>query len=116
AGVCLAVALPGTLGRGILPMIYGCRVLDVSLWRYLLRALVPPIAAIALPAAGTQLLIWWHEPQNWLELFCYGGIFSFSYFIIFCVVVVGPEHLKDLLSQFKIIIRQIFGGQSEPAP
>lgn len=115
-GVCLAIAIPGMLCRGILPIVYGCRVLDVPVWRYVLRALVPPILAVALPAGGLAVLVRWRAPENWIELFCYGGIFSLGYSIACCAIVVGPEQTRNLVARGKALFVRFPGRKSELVP
>jgi O-antigen/teichoic acid export membrane protein len=78
-GVCLAFAIPGTLCRGVFQMLYACRLAEISVGRYFIRALVPPLVISLAPAAGLALLAGWHQPQSWLELFAFGGGFTLCF-------------------------------------
>jgi O-antigen/teichoic acid export membrane protein len=78
-GVCLAFTIPGALCRGVFQLIYACRVARLSLWRYVTRALLPPLVLACIPAAGLAILTGWHVPASWLELFAYGSAYTLCY-------------------------------------
>lgn len=80
-GVCVAFAVPAFLFRGVAQIAYGCRLLDVSPWTYAFHALVRPVAAAALPAAGLALLTQWKSPESWAELVLSGVLFGSCYVV-----------------------------------
>lgn len=67
-GVCVAFALSATLLRGVYQMIYGCRLIGVSIARYLAVSILP-VLGISIPPA---LVLWemtrWMQPQGWVTL------------------------------------------------
>jgi O-antigen/teichoic acid export membrane protein len=75
-GVCLAVAVPGSVCRGLCQMAYACRLVRLPLRTYLLRGLLPAVLAAAPPAAGLALLAGWHAPGSWVLLFGYTAIYG----------------------------------------
>ena len=42
--VCAAIALPGAVGRGVVPLLFGCRLVGIAPAQYLGRALLPAVA------------------------------------------------------------------------
>lgn len=115
-GVCFAVAVSGFVIRGLLPMVYGCRLLEISIWRYVMETLMPPLFAAIAPAAGLAALVWWHPPQRWIELFLYEGAFGIAYLITGSAIVVGPEQVRTILAQLKRTAAGLAGTREEPAP
>jgi O-antigen/teichoic acid export membrane protein len=93
-GVCVAVAVPGALCRGVCQAVYCCRLVRVSLSEYLARAIVPALGGAAVPALGLMLLTAWHEPDSWAQLFLYSASFSALYLLFGCLVFVGPARLR----------------------
>jgi O-antigen/teichoic acid export membrane protein len=100
-GLCLAIAVPSTLCRGVLPLVYGSLVLGISLWRYIRRALVPPVIAVAIPAAAMAVLIRRRPPLGWFDLILYALVFSLACAIACGVIVVGSEQRKNLLLRLR---------------
>jgi hypothetical protein len=93
-GVCVAVAVPGALCRGVCQAVYCCRLVDVSLREYLVRALVPPLLSAAAPALGLYSLTAWHAPNTWLQLCLYGAVFTSAYLILGALILIGPARLR----------------------
>jgi O-antigen/teichoic acid export membrane protein len=87
-GVCLGVAIPGILCRGLLQMLYGCWLLGLSPLVYVVRVMLPPLAAAAIPGICTYWAVFYHLPRNWLELVAYAAAFSFAY-LVFALSVLG---------------------------
>lgn len=115
-GVCAAFAIPGALFRGVFPIIYGCRVMEVPILHYVSRVLIRPILAIAIPAAGLAMLVNQRPPHGWSELICYGGAFSLAYGAACCIVVLGPEQLRAIVSRFKTSAEEVVSGESGATP
>jgi hypothetical protein len=72
-GVGLAIAVPGALCRGLVPMVYGCHLLGVSMTRYWCQALLPGAAVAAPTAVVLALLTCWQNPESWLALVSQGA-------------------------------------------
>jgi hypothetical protein len=92
-GACLAVAIPAFVCRGVAQIVQGCRVANVSLWRYARSALLPPLACATLPAAALAAVVALHRPQTWAELLLYGVCYALLY-LVGNVPLVGFERLR----------------------
>lgn len=99
-GVCLGVALPGAVFRGIGPLVFGCRLARVSLREYARRSLLPPFAAVAIPGLGLAALAYWRPPAGWLELVLETGLFGVSYGIFAAFILIGPGPLRAQVQVF----------------
>ncbi len=78
-GVCWAVAIPGTLVRGLCQWLFGCRLIEVSPGHYALRVFAPIILFAATPFLVLAGLVQWHVPATWVELFAFGGAYAAVY-------------------------------------
>ncbi len=78
-GVCTAVAACGVISRGVVPLVYACRLLQLPLREYALHVLIPPAAIVVAPACGLAMLVRHRLPTTWLEIFLYGAAFSVAY-------------------------------------
>src|SRR5262249_34700812 len=78
-GVCVAFAVSGTLFRGIAQAFYACQVFKISFGEYMARALLPPVATAAVPAAGLALVTRWQEPSSWPLLILYVAVYGLAY-------------------------------------
>jgi O-antigen/teichoic acid export membrane protein len=110
-GVCVAVAVPGALCRGVCQAVYCCRLVNVPLTEYLTRAFLPPLVAAVVPAVGLSLLATWHTPRTWLQLCLYGAAFSAAYLAVGAAVLLGPTRLR-LWGQ---ALRERWAGAATPA-
>jgi O-antigen/teichoic acid export membrane protein len=112
-GVCVAVAVPGALCRGVCQAVYCCRVVGVSLSEYVARAFVPPLVSAAVPAASLALVVSeWHTPDTWLQLCLYGAVFSVAYLLVGALVLLGPTRLR----LWGLSLRSRFTGASKGSP
>jgi O-antigen/teichoic acid export membrane protein len=84
AGLCLAFAVPGAIFRGLIPMCYGCHLVQVSLWHYLTRSLLLPLMAGGLSALGLGLLVSWQVPETWLQLVSYTAAYGIGFLGLTC--------------------------------
>lgn len=75
-GVCIVFACAAFLCRGVFQMVYGCRLLKVSVWRYVGTALFKPLAVAVLPGTILATAVWARPPASWIELLLYGAGFS----------------------------------------
>ncbi len=75
-GMCIGLAVPAALCRGVGQMVYGCHLAEVSLWRYFRRAVVPCLLWLVIPAAGLALAAYYRPPETWLMFLLYGTVYS----------------------------------------
>jgi O-antigen/teichoic acid export membrane protein len=87
-GLCLALAIPGALFRGVAIVIYGCHVAKVPLLRYVRRALLPGLLAGAGPAFLLTLAVRHRTPGNWAEFVTYAATFG-AISLMSCAVALG---------------------------
>jgi O-antigen/teichoic acid export membrane protein len=78
-GICVAVAACAVVCRGIVPMVFICRVLHLSVREYAIHALGPPLAIAAAPVLGLALLVHHRTPASWLEFLLYGAGFCAAF-------------------------------------
>jgi O-antigen/teichoic acid export membrane protein len=95
-GVAVAIAMPGAVCRGLVPALYACRLLRVPLRQYARQALLPAVAAAAVPVAGLALATAWLIPADWLELCGYGAGYGLVFLGMGAIFLVGPARLKAL--------------------
>lgn len=74
-GICIAFAACTTLSRGVIEMVYGCRLAGVSVREYARRALLPPLAAAILPIGLLALVHSWSPTYSWGLLFLHVVLF-----------------------------------------
>lgn len=92
-GVCVALAVPASLCRGVAQMLIGCRLAGVSVVRYLATALLPPLFCAALPAATLLLAVRRRAPHGLVELGIYGTGFCALYLLL-CGAVLLRDHAR----------------------
>lgn len=88
-GVCVGLAVPATICRGVGQLVYACQLFGVSLWRYLAWALLPAAAVAALPALSLLLLTRWRVPATWAELLAFAAVYTLCYLVAASVVLLG---------------------------
>jgi O-antigen/teichoic acid export membrane protein len=76
AGLCIAFAVPGMICRGVIPMLFGCRLVRIPVRELGRQALVPSLMVAGLPALGLGLLVAWKAPDTWLQLVAYTGVYG----------------------------------------
>jgi O-antigen/teichoic acid export membrane protein len=81
-GVCLAVAVPAVLCRGVALVVQGCRILNVPLRRYLAEVFLLPLVCAAGPAVLLALAAGWNPPRTWAALLLYGGAYTAVYALV----------------------------------
>jgi O-antigen/teichoic acid export membrane protein len=110
-GVAVALAIPGVICRGLVPMVYACRLLRVPLWRYAVQALLPAAAAAAPAVLCLTLLTRWQVPESWPALFADGIAASLCFLAGGAVAVLGLEGLRAGRSEIRR--RYVRGGTPE---
>jgi O-antigen/teichoic acid export membrane protein len=78
-GVCIGFTVPGALCRGVLQLLYACRVARLSIVHYLVAALVPPLVLAVPCAALLAIVVRWRPPANWFELIIYGAAYAIAF-------------------------------------
>jgi len=94
-GVCLGVVLPGAIFRGLGPLIFGCRLMQLSAWEYTRFALLPPLSAAILPGLAFAILVRWRVPATWSELILETGLFVAAYAAATVLLLVGYGRLRS---------------------
>src|SRR5262249_17835412 len=92
-GMCVTFALCSTLCRGIVQLIYGCRLLRVPVTACATRVLVRPGLGAALPVGVLIALTQWRPPHGLVEFIGVGGIFAAAYGL--SVIVVARWGAKE---------------------
>jgi O-antigen/teichoic acid export membrane protein len=93
-GVCVAVAIPGALCRGLCQLVYGCRLVKVSFGTYAGRVLIPALVTAALPVTALAVVTRLKSPTSWVELLVYTAIFGVFYLGMGLVTLIGYGRLK----------------------
>jgi O-antigen/teichoic acid export membrane protein len=94
AGVCAGVATSGFVFRGVVTVVYGCRLLKLPLWRYGREVVLPALAVGAPLGAALACLSSWAPPADWFGLFAYGGGYALCYALVGGAVLVGLGRLR----------------------
>jgi O-antigen/teichoic acid export membrane protein len=112
--IALAIALPGALCRGLIQMIYVCRLLGVPLLHYVRVALLPPLLVAVVPVALLGLLVAWHVPDSWAVLFGFGVLYAGVYGLAVGLLLVRPDRLKNLVRAFRERSRPAAAAEAPP--
>jgi O-antigen/teichoic acid export membrane protein len=97
-GVCLALALPATLCRGVVRLVYGCCLVNLPVAAYLKQAFVPGLL-LSLPHLALLGLLTWNPPTNWLTFLATGSL-SGAIFLTFLVGwLIGGERWRKKLKK-----------------
>ena len=89
AGVCFAVALPGAVLRGVGRWLYGCWLLKMSPWRYIMQVFAPVGLAAAVPIIAFAIVLPYFNPQTWLEFFGAGTIYAAIFAAVVAPILFG---------------------------
>jgi O-antigen/teichoic acid export membrane protein len=95
-GLCLAFAAPAVVCRGILPILFGCQLLQVPLWSYIRVVLVPTTLLWAPSTLGLILLNAWHAPTTWPGLIINVSLFALVYLVLVCWLLVGWDRIRGM--------------------
>jgi O-antigen/teichoic acid export membrane protein len=96
-GVSVAVAFSVFLVRGLLQLLYGCRLLKVSLLSYSKRVFLPVTAFAIPPIAVLYAVTARVSPQTFRGTFLLGGAYSVVYAVVMAVALVGPSRIRALV-------------------
>lgn len=107
AGVCGAFALASVVSRGLIQMTYGCRLVHLSIERYIAQALLLPLLGAAGPLACLAVLTRWQIPANWLTLIAHTTFYTLVYlvtaYLILCRWEIVPAGNVLFLQKLKRI-------------
>lgn len=95
AGVCIGLAISGSMFRGFGTLFYVSRKLDVAMTRFVRHSLIPPLAAAALPALGLYLAVSWLPPRTWPQLIGIGLLYLLLHAAA-CLPLLGDERISAL--------------------
>jgi O-antigen/teichoic acid export membrane protein len=109
--VCLALAIPAALARGVCPMVFGCGLVGLSPASYLAQAVLPPLLAAAGPVLLLGLATTWWTPATWPAVILCGGGYTIFYLSVTGIGLFGVEVWRDFAR--RMISRQ---GDHEWAP
>jgi O-antigen/teichoic acid export membrane protein len=92
-GACIAQSLTATLCRGVVPLIYSCRLIHLPARSYLTQAVFLPILFAMVPFFGLYALAHLRPPETWPGLISYGSAFAIC-FGLFSLMAIGLERIK----------------------
>ena len=98
-GVCIAVAISGTLCRGIFQIIYGCHLIRLSVWRYMAEALLRPTILALLTGVVLYFVAARYPADTWVKLGAYGVFFSLMYFGGVLILLGGADYVRAYLAR-----------------
>lgn len=78
-GASLAIAIPAFFTRGVAPLIYGCRVVDVRISRFLTYSILMPLLCAAGPTLAIGFAISVYPASSWLFFVFYGISYSIAF-------------------------------------
>jgi O-antigen/teichoic acid export membrane protein len=93
-GVSVAVAFSTFLVRGLFQLLYGCRLLKVSLLSYVKRVFVPVTLFAMPPIAALYAVTTRVSSEALRETFLLGGAYCVVYVVVMSVTLVGPSRLR----------------------
>lgn len=100
-GVCLALAIPGVLCRGVLQLGYTCRLLAIPLTSYLKHVIVPAVTTALPPATLLAALCWWRTPEDWFTFLAYAAVYGMAFLGSGCLILLGWEQTRTLLGHLR---------------
>jgi O-antigen/teichoic acid export membrane protein len=86
-GVCVAIAIPAFLFRGLFQLSVVCHAVEVPLERYVYEAMLPPALAALGPIIVLASFTYLRPVQGWLDLFAYASLFALIYAVSSAVFV-----------------------------
>jgi O-antigen/teichoic acid export membrane protein len=101
-GLCVVQAAVSTLCRGVLPLIYVCRVLRIPVGQYLVASFVPPLMAALAPCFLLALMLGWHRPETWLEFALYGLTLAGC----FALAALPLLHFEGVKARLQALLKQ----------
>ena len=90
-GVCAGIAISGAVFRGVLKWLYGCQLLAVPAWSYCTQVFIPVSVLAAVPIAITTWLVGRCQPASWLEIVCFGMLYTAMTAAVFAPYLLGSS-------------------------
>ena len=115
-GMAMAVSIPSFFCRGIIQIVYACRLLNVSVWKYLYNVYVPPTAIMILPIAVLLGLLQLGKPDGWVRFLLYSAAYGIVYVCVATPVLLGWTQTKELLSRIRQRIKPSTSLPEVPEP
>lgn len=78
SGVCLSLAVSGTIFTGICPIVAVFRVLNLSTLEFTKNSVLPAFSVIIFPALALATAVSFKQPSTWLMFASYGSVFSIT--------------------------------------
>ncbi|MGB9329447.1 MAG: oligosaccharide flippase family protein [Steroidobacteraceae bacterium] len=98
AGVCVGVALPAFLARGVCQLLYGCQLARVSVNSYLRRVFLPVTLAAVPPIAALYVAVAAVRPQSFGSVLALGVAYSILFAAVLTWAVLGYARLKLMIA------------------
>ncbi len=96
--VCVAIAVPAMLCRGVYRLLYTCRLVQVSPWTYLRHTFAPTLG-VAIPGSAIVALITsLYAPGSWLGLIAVGAAYSAVFWGVAAIGVFGWKRCKEVIT------------------
>ena len=105
-GVCLAVAIPGFIMRGLCQWLFGCRLLQVSPVHYVKTVFVPVTALALIPIATFDVLVGHWAPATWGGLVGFGLLYVVLYACVLAPYVLGAENALEAMGSVCRLLRK----------
>jgi O-antigen/teichoic acid export membrane protein len=99
-GVSVAVALSMSLVRGVFQLLYGCRMLKVSVLSYCKQVFLPVAVFAIAPIAALYAVTARAPPQTFRGTFLLGAAYCIVYVAVMSVTLIGPLRLRALVAGF----------------
>src|SRR5262249_61935546 len=94
----VAFAIPAVICRGLLPIVYGCQLVGVSLTQYFRQVLVPTHLVWIVSFLGLRFLVGWDDPDTWPQLIGYAALYGAFYLGLVCFFLIGPDRLRAFVT------------------
>jgi O-antigen/teichoic acid export membrane protein len=98
--VCIAIAIPATLFRGVVPLLYGCSLISVSASSIVWRSLLCPLLRSLLPISLLAITTYVYHPATWAEVVGVSCGYAISYVYVFRDSLLTRERV-DTISPVK---------------
>jgi O-antigen/teichoic acid export membrane protein len=93
-GVCIAVAIPGFVLRGIVQWLYGCHLLSMPPWRYVRYVFLPVTPIAAVPILVSYCTLSHAAPDTWVSLVLGGLFYAATYTLAFGAIFLANRKLR----------------------
>lgn len=95
-GLCVVLAISGFVFRGVIKLVYACRLTDISVSDYLRSAVLGSCLAALIPSGLLALAVAWKQPATWIELILYCAVFTVLY-LVAGIPLIGVDRARRVL-------------------